>query len=621
MDPTQPQSAAMIALLPCVVAIFWGARAAARRATLDPMLARLMVPAIAVAAWMLPVHVLGLVTHSFTYGLGRGTFVAGLAGAALVWSNRGRRFEATPPLPLSLWIPAIGATLLLAPAALRWSFHDELWNAGHQAIAAQIQNGIYPPRHGVFPAYVLRYHYGFDLLVAMVGSLTRLSLERSVDAVTMAGWFYSACLTWSVGERLVATGRGWIVMFAVLFAGPFAWFSTTLGEPVGLHRWIGLVSVGSALLNPSIASYFFQHPWSIGIPLALATLCLGLDRRPGQMVWRAGLLFAVLLCLSICHVVMFAALLALFAVVQCGMNWRQAPRRAAAQIVFALTTLAVASRLGGFFAAGPQIGTGIEFQPWSQTGHLGSNLLWDLGSFGWTLPLGIVGIALLLRREAAWGVVLAGLSAGGILIMNLVRYSYSWDIVKFGTAALLALAIASGVAIGRLWGASSRAGRRPLALMLLFFVASPGVGFLACFAASPPGFPRLFFRQPPPVGADHMQAIAWLRRHVHAGDLLYGPPELAPRYAQLGGLPQLDIDDATTNFGFPTQLVESRRQITSQVPANPGVYRSAGVRWIVAPEQNGFLPDTLLTEWRQRGWITPAQHFGAVTLYEIRASP
>ena len=66
MDPTLPQSIAAIALMPCVVAIFWGARAAARRATEDRALARLIAPAIAVAAWMLGVHCLALLTHSFT---------------------------------------------------------------------------------------------------------------------------------------------------------------------------------------------------------------------------------------------------------------------------------------------------------------------------------------------------------------------------------------------------------------------------------------------------------------------------------------------------------------------------------------------------------------------------
>src|SRR5262249_44059557 len=171
----------------------------------------------------------------------------------------------------------------------------ELLMSGHQAIAAQIQNGIYPPRHGTFPHCLFRYHYGFDLLVALVGSMTRLSVERSIDVVTLASLFYAWCLAWGIGERVAGEGRGWIVPITLRFAGPFAFFFPPMGRPEMLYRWLGIVQVGRAGLNPCFASYFFQHPWSISVPLALAVLRVALEPELGRAKWRAGVLLVLFL--------------------------------------------------------------------------------------------------------------------------------------------------------------------------------------------------------------------------------------------------------------------------------------------------------------------------------------
>jgi hypothetical protein len=620
MDPTQPQSTIAIALIPFVTAIFWGARVATRHATLDDLMSRLTAPSVAVSVWLLAVHMIGLVTHSFTRGLWIGTIVAGVASAAFGWSDGRRGSSLAQPLPRAMWFPAIVATLLLAPAALGWSFHDELWHVGHQSIATQIQNGIYPPRHGVFPAFLLRYHYGFDVLVAMAGTITRLPVERAIDAVTIVAWFYTWCLAWGLGEHLLGTRRGWILPVAVLFAGPFASLFAPIGTPEGLLRLLGLVKVGGAIVNPPLVSYFFQHPWTLGIPLALATLWLALDPRAGRPKWRAGVLCVLFLALAISQIVLFLALLSTVSLVQCVLHLRRAPRESVAWIAGAAMTLAVATRLGGFFASMPHTGSEIEIHPWSQTGRAASNVIWNLATFGWTLPLGIAGLVLLLRRDIAWGLVLGGVSAGGLVLLNLLRYAHSWDIVKFGTAAMFALGIASSIVIARLWSASSRPPARAAAILLLVLAAFPGLGFLACFAVSAPGIPpRIFFPQPPPVGANDKAAITWLRRQARAGDLIFCAPTLAPRYAQIGGLPVLQIDSQTSGFGFPIDVLQRRQLITSRVPMDPQAYRAEGVRWIVAADNSRFVPPERLADWRQRSAIVEVQRFGDVAIYEIPA--
>jgi hypothetical protein len=620
MDPTQPQSAAAVVLLPFVAAIFWGARAATRRVTHDDLMARLTAPAVAGSLWLLAVHTIALTSHSFPRGLWIGTILTGVVTVPLGWSDR-HELPLARPLPPAMWVPAVAATLLFAPAALGWSFHDELWHTGHQSIASQIQNGIYPPRHGVFPVYLLRYHYGFDLLVALVGTIIRLPVARAIDAVTIGAWFYTWCLGWGLGERLLGAGRGWILPLTVLFSGSLVPFVALSGTPATAPALLGLIKIGGATVNPPLVSYFFQHPWTIGFPLAMAILGLGLDRTVGRPPWRAGVLLVLFLVLAVTQIPLFLALLLTMVFVKCLLHVRTAPLKSLAWMVGAAATLAIATQLGGFFASGSHTGLDITLHPWSQTGRATSNLLWNVVSFGWALPFGIAGLLPLLRRDAAWGLVVSGVAIGGLILMNLLRYEHSWDIVKFGTAAMFALGIASSTVIARLWSAPSRPLARSVAVVALVLVAFPGVGFLTCFAVSLPGIPpQIFFSQPPPVVGNDRAAIAWLRRHVRAGDLVVCAPELTPTYAQIGGLPVLPIDSGTMGFGFPADVIKRRQAITSSVPKDPQVYRSEGVRWIVAADDSRFVPPERLTTWRQHGDIVEVQRFGHVAIYELVAT-
>jgi len=621
MDPTQPQSAAVIALVPFVVAVFWGARSVTARATRDDLLARLATPAVGVAAWLVAVHVVGLLARSFTWGLWLGTAGAGIVAAVVALPRLQLDVPPVPALSSAMWGPAIAGTLLLAPAALGWSFHDELWQVGHQSIASQIQNDIYPPRHGVFPAYPLRYHYGFDLLVAMVGAITRLPVARAIDLVTIAAWAYAWCIAWGIGERLLGARRGWIMPIAVLLAGPFTRLSPTLGAPEGIFRLLGLVKSGGALLNPPLASYFFQHPWALGIPLSLAALWLALDDHHGRPAWRAVVIFTLFLALAISQIVLFLSLLPALSLMQGVLHIRRRPRESLAWIAGATLVIALASRLGGFFAPVPfPVSADIQFHPWSQTGHAASNFLWTALSLGWTLPLGVTGLALLFRHRTAWGLVLASMSIGSLLVLNLLRYVHSWDIAKFATLALFALAICSSVAIARLWAVPSRPLVRATAFTCLLLVASPGLGFLACFTTSARGIPsQIFAHQPPPLAEDDVAALAWLRRHVRAGDLVLCAPEMAPRCAQVGGLPQLQIDSGTMGFSIPAEIRRRRETINREAPADPRAYRAEGVRWMVVPDDSQFPSPDRVAEWRRRGAIEEIRRFGSLAIYAIQA--
>src|SRR5262249_21809291 len=125
-----------------------------------------------------------------------------------------------------MWLSALFVTAYLAPSAIGWSFHDELFVTGHLSMASGIENGIYPPRHLSFPQLELRYHYGFDLLVAAVGSILRLNADRTIDLITLVAWGYSWCLAWAIGERFVGRGWGGGTAAVMLFGGGLPLFSS-----------------------------------------------------------------------------------------------------------------------------------------------------------------------------------------------------------------------------------------------------------------------------------------------------------------------------------------------------------------------------------------------------------
>src|SRR5262249_33480324 len=163
-----------------------------------------------------------------------------------------------------------------------------------------------------------------------------------------------------------------------------------------------------------------------------------LDPRAGQPAWRAGALFLLFSALALSQIVLFSALLSTVTLVQSALHLRRATRESLAWIAGAAVTLVIAARLGGVFASGPPTGFEIEIRPWSQTGSAASNAIWNLVTFGWTLPLGLAGLILLLRHNIVWGLVLGSISSGAIGLVNLLRYQHSWDIAKFATAAIFA---------------------------------------------------------------------------------------------------------------------------------------------------------------------------------------
>ncbi len=245
---------------------------------------------------------------------------------------------------------------------------------GHLSITSEIENGVYPPRHLSFPELELRYHYGFDLLVAAVAAIVRLRADHAIDLVTLLAWGYSWCLVWETGERLIGRGWGGGTAAVVLFGGGIPFFSSA---PTLAWRLAGLGTVGEHDLNPPVVSYFFQHPWTLGIPLAFATV-LVVSERDAPAPWaRSAAIGVLLVALSFCQIVLFLCLAGALLVAEPAAEGKIAWRRAFRPLLLLGTVLLVASHLHGFFAPSPAGSENmVELRPLSLGGSLAGWASW-----------------------------------------------------------------------------------------------------------------------------------------------------------------------------------------------------------------------------------------------------
>jgi len=65
-------------------------------------------------------------------------------------------------------------------------------------------------------------------------------------AVTIVAWFYTWCLAWGLGERLLGARRGWILPLTVLFAGSLVPFLALSGTPATARALLGLIKIDGA---------------------------------------------------------------------------------------------------------------------------------------------------------------------------------------------------------------------------------------------------------------------------------------------------------------------------------------------------------------------------------------
>jgi len=236
-----------------------------------------------------------------------------------------------------------------------------------------------------------------------------------------------------------------------------------------------------------------------------------------------------------------------------------------------------------------------------------------LGSFG-VLLLGGLGVFWLERRR----VLFLALGIGGALVVNLVRYTDTWDIVKFATVGSLGLAVLLGGLIKRLkrspWSAIGVGA--PMSLMVAATLG--GLAFVVAVATDLPGVPAMYRQVPPSMSADDRAAAEFLRRRMPTDTVMYRQYAAFRPYALFAGLPQVWVETA---LPINITLLPGRQKLVDSWPADESAYLDRGVRFFVLDGNDGRIGD-VVNGWLSNGSASLLARFGALRVIELLpASP
>jgi hypothetical protein len=532
------------------------------------------VPVIGIVVALLPTHVLSLISGSLTIGLAVAWSLLGTAGYAWIirhWRQLSSSLLRNQiDLLKKLGITALATTPIILPTILA-NFSDEVYFNGHDAIIAQLQNGVYPPRYLYEPNLPLRYHYGFDLAGAIVTGLVRLRLDQAIDLLTLALWPCMFLVLCRLGKHVGGKQASLFVALAVCFAGGWP-IIAVLGSSCAVCTQNGLQ------INPPFIHYYFQHPWSLGVPIfCLAVLQRAALPRLDKQVLGLAVFACSMLLLSLAHTVLFVTTVAALGLTDA---WRfiREHDSTAGKVLFTLAiTMLTTKLIGGFFVSGPFppaggiFGTGFSLNQWSSNDAILGQMQWNLGSFGIILFLGFVGL-LRARQEKEFLTIFSGVS---LVITNTLRYKYSWDIVKFGTVAFIGLAIGTGILLSDLAVWANRFRRRLVYVLLIVAVGGQGVLYpypLTFASYNPNGrepfstqIIRPYFSFAYPVNPDDARAVNFLRTHMAPSDIVYRAEDKSEPYAIWGGLPtQASVYAANGNddvYGLGEEKLAGRRDL------------------------------------------------------------
>jgi hypothetical protein len=570
----------------------------------------------AIAVWLTAVQLAANLTGSFVAALWIGAVTTGIAGY-LVRPKAAPEAATAPDGRRTVLLAFVAAAPILL-AGLGGYFHDELFVTQHLAMIREFQNGPVPIRNLADPQQLMRYHYGFNIVCAALTAWFRISAPLAIDLTTATGWALSWLLLCMIGERLSGgKSSGRLTAWITLFGGGLVWMiSPWWLENTWPEKLSSMVSTGSQVyVNPPLVSYIFQHPYSLGIPMALAVTyaAIGSDEVPD----RRGdyLLVPLLASLSLIQSTLFIALAASLAFdrIVIRRNWFFVP------CIVVVGALAVA--MGGMFlrSGGPASSFGgIYFRVWLLEDKWIRCVAWNLLTYGALLPLGAIGLFLLPRR-GRW--IIATQALGGFVIPNVLKYEHSWDIVKFATGAQLFLGISTAFTLERLRSAPSRllkvAANLSIPIVTLSSIFYLGVVFYAEWYSGHPG--RLAV-QPVQLNDEQERCAAWLRREMSPLDVAYCRPEPALGYVQRAGIPATAFNiSAPTSFGLSRENIEARRKLVVEGSDDLAEYAKFGISWFIV-EPGDEMMERKIARWESQGLVQLRNQFGPIRVYSVRRS-
>jgi hypothetical protein len=589
------------------------------------------IPAIGLVLALLPTHLLALVSGSLTIGLAAAWSIIGVVGYAWIarhWREcRSALWADHTGWASKLFITLLATLPIILPTILL-NFHDETPYELHFAKIAHLQNGVYPPRYLYEPNLPLRYHYAFDLAGAIVTGLLRVRLDHAVDLLTLALWPCMFLLLWRLGEHVGGERAGAAVALTVCFAGGWPALAWS-GLPCGFCTINGLE------VNPPFISNYFQHPWSIAVPIFCLVVLqrAALSRINNQMLGLTGLVCSLSL-LSLSQAALFVPTVIALGLTEIW-NLFRFRDRAATLVLFSLgLSLLGAKLIGGFFASGPYppaggiFDTGLLVRDFSKLGSVIGQVQWNLASFGALLLFGIAGL-LRAKNQRVFLIILVILT---FVVVNSLRYKYNWNIVKFGSVSFVVLAIGSGIVLSHLAAAPRTMGRRIIFGLSALALVGQGAPFpvfiLWAYDSNGLRSPfsiqmiRPYFSTAYPVNSDNARAVSFLRTHMGPSEILYVTPEAAEPYATWGGLPTevsaypADSGD-NDEYGLGKGKFAARKDLSSISETWFDRLAAEHITWIATDIENDAINAVLDSPEGQRRAVMVVQ-YGNVRIFHLK---
>jgi hypothetical protein len=382
-----------------------------------------------------------------------------------------------------------------------------------------------------------------------------------------------------------------------------------------------------------LVSYFFQHPWSIGVPLFCLIILqrAALSQIDSKAIGVAALVSSLLL-LSLSQAVLFVTTVIALGLTETW-NFIRSRNGTAATVLLALGTALVGARLiGGFFVSGPYPPAGGLFDTAFELRHFpGLNAVlgqaeWNLASFG-LLFFGIFG----LFRARNDRVFLFILGTIGFIITNVFVDRYNWDIVKFAFVSSLVLAIGAGVMLADLvvWADTwlRKVIRGVLAIAFLwqgvyyafFFLLAYSPGIRQPFSVQ---MIRPYFSGLYPVDRDNAAAASFLRTRMEPSEIVYRATEKAEPYAIWAGLPiqasayPADSGD-NDQYGLGKDKFAARRDLAMISETWFDRLLAEHVTWVVTDAEDNRINTLLDTPEGQRRAVLTRQ-YGNVRIFHLQ---
>ena len=367
-------------------------------------------------------------------------------------------------------------------------------------------------------------------------------------------------------------------------------------------------------LNPPMISYFFQHPLALGLPLAVWATLIILDRRRAGFVRYISLALLLAAPLPFSQAIVFAALAGAIPVAEVFSDLSFTRRRVAGVAAAVVVALLVGRAGGGLFLPPPDgMGLSISLQA-GVAATLIDTIVWHVLTYGLLLPLGACGFFFLPRGR----LFLALLWPAAWALLSPLCYAHSWDLVKFGTVAALALSIATSAMVALVFALRPALLGVTLGLLLPVGVTADGLAFPLLFALDAKGIPLAMYPKEPsrPPSSEDLQAIAWLRGRVSADEIVYRKLSAAIAYDHVGGLAAPGYDGLTDTFGFSRQRMERRRRLLVEPSPDPDAYDSERIGWFVLGPGDSLL-SRYVDDWTERGRARLEARFGSLRIVRL----